>query len=176
MAIVTTDQQKTTLTETEDIVAFLAPHGVVFEHWPIPETIAKTITKTSLSDGEKSAILDGFRGKLDELARTQGYVEADIVALEPTTPGLEEALAKFDKEHFHTDDEVRYIIDGRGIFGFVTDQGHRFEIEVQRGEYIVIPKNAWHWFTLCEDRRIKAIRIFKDKSGWVPHYRNGSAA
>jgi 1,2-dihydroxy-3-keto-5-methylthiopentene dioxygenase len=37
-------------------------------------------------------------------------------------------------------------------------------ISVQRGTH--------HWFDLCADRRIRAIRLFQDTSGWTPHYTN----
>jgi 1,2-dihydroxy-3-keto-5-methylthiopentene dioxygenase len=43
-------------------------------------------------------------------------------------------------------------------------------IEVQAGDLICVPKGTWHWFDLCGDRRIKAIRLFQDVSGWTPHY------
>jgi len=34
----------------------------------------------------------------------------------PATPNLEAMLARFDKEHTHDEDEVRFILSGRGIF------------------------------------------------------------
>jgi 1,2-dihydroxy-3-keto-5-methylthiopentene dioxygenase len=33
-----------------------------------------------------------------------------------------------------------------------------------------VPCGTTHWFTLCEDRRIRAIRWFQDTTGWTPHY------
>jgi 1,2-dihydroxy-3-keto-5-methylthiopentene dioxygenase len=27
-----------------------------------------------------------------------------------------------------------------------------------------------HWFHLCEERTIRAIRLFMNQAGWVPHY------
>ena len=32
------------------------------------------------------------------------------------TPNLDVMLAKFNKEHWHDEDEVRFIIEGRGLF------------------------------------------------------------
>jgi len=43
-------------------------------------------------------------------------------------------------------------------------------IEVEAGDLIRVPGNTLHWFNLCADRRIRAIRLFKDPSGWAPHY------
>ena len=35
---------------------------------------------------------------------------------------------------------------------------------------IRVPRGTRHWFDLCADRRIRAIRLFQDVSGWTPHY------
>ena len=146
------------LTEDAEITTFLEKHGIAFERWEIPSHIQGLAQKPLLSDEEKSQVLEAFRPKLDELAETQGYVDSDMVCLSPETPGLHDALGKFDLEHYHTDEEVRFIVDGRGVFGFVGDDGRRFTIEVNAGEYIIIPENSWHWFYLLEDQTIKALR------------------
>ena len=33
-----------------------------------------------------------------------------------------------------------------------------------------MPRGTHHWFDLCGERRIRAIRLFQDVSGWTPHY------
>ena len=70
-------------------------------------------------------------------------------------------LAKFDKEHTHDEDEVRFILAGRGIF-FLTSAGQVVSVEVGPGDMLRVPRGTTHWFTLCEDRRIRAIRWFQD--------------
>jgi 1,2-dihydroxy-3-keto-5-methylthiopentene dioxygenase len=40
---------------------------------------------------------------------------------------------------------------------------------------IRVPRGTWHWFDLCGDRDIRAIRLFQDKSGWTPHYTESGA-
>jgi 1,2-dihydroxy-3-keto-5-methylthiopentene dioxygenase len=79
-------------------------------------------------------------------------------------------LAKFDKVHTHSDDEVRYIIDGEGIFGFVLPDGRQVELTVETGDYINVPADTEHWFHLTEKRRIKAVRYFTSAEGWVANY------
>src|SRR5260370_42493063 len=86
-------------------------------------------------------------------------------------------LAKFSTEHWHDEDEVRFIIRGRGLFHIHPreDAGPRapvIAIEVEAGDLIRVPRGTWHWFDLCADRRIRAIRLFQDMSGWTPHYTN----
>ena len=45
-----------------------------------------------------------------------------------------------------------------------------FAIEVGAGDLISVPRDTKHWFDLCDDRRIRAIRLFQDMSGWTPYY------
>jgi 1,2-dihydroxy-3-keto-5-methylthiopentene dioxygenase len=172
MAIVTLESSGRQITDDSEVQTFLAAFGVEFDRWPVPPHVADLCAPAALDDAQKQAVLDAYRDKLGELAKSHGYIEADLVVLHPETPGLDAALARFDRQHLHTDDEVRYIVDGRGVFGFAPDGHEKFEVEVHPGEYISVPANAWHWFELCEDRRIKAIRLFQDQSGWVPHYRD----
>src|SRR5216683_633258 len=86
------------------------------------------------------------------------------------TPRLDAMLSKFNIEHRHDEDEVRYIIAGRGLFHIHAQQGPVVAIEVEAGDLIRVPRGTLHWFDLCGDRRIRAIRLFQDKSGWTPHY------
>jgi 1,2-dihydroxy-3-keto-5-methylthiopentene dioxygenase len=64
---------------------------------------------------------------------------------------------------------VRFIIDGRGLFHINTDEGV-LGLEVHAGDFLRVPCGTLHWFDLCGDRRLRAIRLFQDKSGWTPHY------
>jgi 1,2-dihydroxy-3-keto-5-methylthiopentene dioxygenase len=79
-------------------------------------------------------------------------------------------LAKFSREHWHDEDEVRFIIQGRGIFHIHPRAGPVAAIEVESGDLIRVPRGTWHWFDLCADRRIRAIRLFQDPAGWTPRY------
>jgi 1,2-dihydroxy-3-keto-5-methylthiopentene dioxygenase len=81
-------------------------------------------------------------------------------------------LAKFSTEHWHDEDEVRLIVEGRGLFHIHPPDGPVFAIEVQAGDLIRVPRGTHHWFDLCGDRRIRAVRLFQDPSGWAPHYTN----
>ena len=98
-----------------------------------------------------------------------------MIDVKPTTPGLEGMLAKFRREHWHDEDEVRFIIEGRGIFHIHPREGAVLAIEVEAGDLIRVPRGTWHWFDLCADRRIRAIRLFQDPSGWTPRYTDSGA-
>jgi 1,2-dihydroxy-3-keto-5-methylthiopentene dioxygenase len=86
------------------------------------------------------------------------------------TPGLDAMLARFNTEHWHDEDEIRYIIAGHGVFHIHPKQGPVVAIEVEAGDLIRVPQGTLHWFDLCSERRIRAIRLFQDPAGWTPHY------
>lgn len=115
-------------------------------------------------------ILDAYREPIQKLMAEGGYVTADVINIRPEVPGLETMLNRFNKEHFHDEDEVRFIVHGRGLFHIHPQQGPVFSIEVVKGDMIRVPRGTHHWFDLCSDRTIRAIRLFQDSSGWTPHY------
>ena len=90
--------------------------------------------------------------------------------MKPGTPGLEPMLARFNREHWHDEDEVRFIIRGRGLFHIHPRIGSVVAVEVEGGDLIRVPRGTWHWFDLCAEREIRAIRLFQNASGWTPHY------
>ena len=108
--------------------------------------------------------------KVDQLKTSGGYTAADVIDVRPDTPGLDAMLARFSSEHWHDEDEVRFIVEGRGLFHISPPGGPVFAIEVEAGDLIRVPRGTHHWFDLCADRRIRAIRLFEQPSGWAPHY------
>src|SRR6266699_2616592 len=92
----------------------------------------------------------GADAEIARIKRERGYVEQDEVALSKETPNLETICAKFDKEHFHTLDEVRFVVDGEGIFD-VRDTNDRWvRIEVDAGDLIIIAARTYNRFYLKE--------------------------
>lgn len=117
--------------------------------------------------------VDGARYQpaIDRLKTDRGYVEQDEVALRPDLPNLDEICAKFIDEHLHTEDEVRFVLDGAGVFDIRSRDDRWMRVTVERGDLIVVPANRHHRFFLTDAKTIRCVRLFKDKSGWVPHYR-----
>lgn len=161
-----------TLTTLSEIQKRLATLGVALNRWPAPrsERGQALREKKSLSDDEKEELLKAVDDRFEELKRTHGYRTRDLVVIHEDIPGLKDLLAKFERIHYHTDDEVRYILAGRGYFGFVDRDGQQFMLEVAAGDYINVPANTEHWFTMKDSTRIKAVRYFIDTSGWAPVY------
>ncbi len=148
-------------TESEpEIRSELAALGIDYERWDLSRVGA---------DASADDVLAAYAGEIDAMKRRGGYVTADVIDVKPETPGLDAMLARFDKEHTHSEDEVRFILAGRGIFFLALEKGIA-SVEVGPGDLLRVPQGTKHWFTLCEDRRIRAIRWFQDTTGWTPHY------
>ena len=142
------------------IRAELAGLGIDYERWNMDRVP---------SDASADAVLEAYAGEIAEMKRRGGYVTADVIDVTPETPNLEAMLARFDREHTHSEDEVRFILAGRGIF-FLNIAGRVASVEVHPGDMLRVPKGTTHWFTLCEDKRIRAIRWFQETAGWTPSY------
>ena len=150
----------------------LARLGIMLHHWPAPvdARARELLEKKILNDTEKEELLGHVQNRFEELKRAQGYQARDLVVIHEDIPGLADMLGKFDKIHTHADDEVRYILDGRGYFGFIEPDGKQFLLEVSSGDYINVPANTEHWFEMRGCTRCKAVRYFIDTSGWTPNY------
>ncbi len=162
MAIVTVPEQARRITDAAEIKAFLADNGIAYDVWPLADRVDPA--------APAERILAAYDPEIEELKRRGGFVTADVVDVYPETPNLDAMLEKFSKEHTHTEDEVRFILQGRGVFHINPVDRPVFAIEVWAGDMISVPLGTRHWFDLCSDRRIRAIRLFQDMSGWTPHY------
>jgi len=162
MACVTIPQENRSLTNPTEITSYLASIGIDYERWE--SDISVDI------DASSEAILAAYAQQIDVLKKRGGYVTADVIDVNPHTAGLEAMLAKFSIEHTHDEDEVRFIVAGRGLF-FIHPPGRPVvSIEVTAGDWIRVPRGTLHWFNLCSERRIRTIRLFQDVAGWTPHY------
>ena len=162
MALLRIPELDRTLTEPAEVSAYLAARGIEYEHvGDAPGTP---------NDAPADALLAAWAPKIEELKAKGGYVIADIIDVKPETPNLDAMLKKFSSEHWHDEDEVRLIVDGRGLFHIHPPGEPVFALEVVAGDLIRVPRGTHHWFDLCGERRIRAIRLFQDASGWTPHY------
>ena len=174
MAILTVrESREAPLTRPDEIHDFIEPYGLSYQRWDI-DKLHDDASQKGADESESDRILRVFSDEIERLKREGGYATADVIALSPSTPNLDGLLAKFDKEHLHTEDEVRFVVDGRGVFTIHTPDHKVFDVEVHAGDLLVVPTDCWHWFTLCEDRTIKCIRVFESTDGWAPHYREAS--
>ena len=114
---------------------------------------------------------ESYQAPLDTLKDERGYIQQDEVALSPETPNIDAICAKFVDEHLHDDDEVRFVLEGEGIFDIRSRDDRYMRVVVEPGDLIVVPANRHHRFMLTESKAIRCVRLFKDAGGWVPRYR-----
>jgi 1,2-dihydroxy-3-keto-5-methylthiopentene dioxygenase len=162
MATVRIPEESRSLTETPAIASYLATLGIDYEIWQPAHPTAP--------DAPPEEILQAYAAEIDALKARGGYVTADVINVNPATPGLDAMLAKFSREHWHDEDEVRFIVHGHGIFHIHPRTGPVVAIQVEAGDLIRVPRGTLHWFDLCSDREIRAIRLFQDPAGWAPAY------
>jgi 1,2-dihydroxy-3-keto-5-methylthiopentene dioxygenase len=162
MAIVTIPAEQKTITSEAEIRSHLERLGIGYERWEPAHVVADNATPAE--------ILAAYASEIERLKVRGGYVTADVIDVGPETVGLEAMLAKFRREHWHDEDEVRFITSGRGLFHLRPAEGPVTAVEVEPGDLITVPRGTLHWFDLCANRRIRAIRLFQDRSGWTPHY------
>ncbi len=167
MAVVRIPDENKALREPAEIARYLGSLGIDYERWEPAHPVKP--------EAPPEEILAAYADEIEELKRSGGYVTADVIDVRPETPGLEAMLAKFNREHWHDEDEVRFILSGRGLFHIHPRQGQVVAIEVEPGDLIRVPRGTWHWFDLCADRSIRAIRLFQNPAGWTPRYTDSRA-
>lgn len=163
MAIVNIPDKNIVLKDPNEITSYLANIGIDYERWDTGEIRVS-------ADADEAEILEAYAPEIEKLKASGGYVTADVINIVPATPDLELMLNKFNKEHWHDEDEVRFIVKGHGLFHIAPKNSEVVSIEMEAGDLIRVPKGTLHWFNLCGDKTVRAIRLFEDMSGWTPHY------
>ena len=162
MARIRIQEENRDITDHQEIREFLEPLGISYEKWDVEGRVGPEATNED--------ILDAYAPEIERLKEQGGFVTADVINVTPETPGLDTMLEKFNKEHTHSEDEVRFTVKGSGLFHIHPDNAPVFAIQVESGDLISVPTGTQHWFDLCDDRTIRCIRLFEDTSGWTPHY------
>ncbi len=151
----------------EDIARELADIGVKFERWEASQPLSATASNET--------ILEAYRGSVERLMREYGFQSADVVALHPEHPDREALRAKFLDEHTHSDFEVRFFVDGRGLF-YIHRDDKVYAILCEQGDLISVPANTTHWFDMGSRPHFKAIRLFTTPEGWVANFTGSDIA
>lgn len=153
-----------TITDFPKIKEYLNAHQIMIEKWEANTKLA--------DDADQETILAAYAHELKPFMEKYGYSTADVINVTPATPSLQAIREKFMKEHRHSDDEIRFFVDGEGIFWFHLDNDEVIAVTCNAGDFMSVPKNFRHWFDLHPKYFVKAIRIFSNIEGWVPHYTN----
>ncbi len=166
MAILTQmDSLRKKINDPKEIKDFLNARGIIFEQW-------QACFPLNDSDSEET-ILKAYDHELKPYMKKNGYLSADVISVHKKTQNVEAIRAKFLSEHTHSEDEVRFFVDGAGQFFFhFQNTGEVFGLLCERGDFISVPKGILHWFDLAPNYHVKAIRVFQTQEGWVANYTN----
>lgn len=143
------------------IAEALARIDVRFERWP-----ARTHLSAAATDQE---VLDRYGPEITKLKAAGGYQAVDVARVRPDQAGLEPLRAKFLSEHRHDEDEVRFFVEGAGLF-CLREQGRVHLALCEAGDMISVPAGIRHWFDMGPTPRFTAIRLFTSPEGWVARY------
>ena len=150
-----------TTRELAVITAELQKIGVRFERWQASQPVQ--------AGAPSEEVMEAYRGDIDRLIAERGFRSVDVVSIAPDHPNRAQMRAKFLDEHFHKEDEVRFFVDGSGLFTLHV-AGKVYEIECVKGDLIGVPDGTKHWFDMGEAPRFVAIRFFTQPDGWVGHF------
>jgi 1,2-dihydroxy-3-keto-5-methylthiopentene dioxygenase len=167
MAVLRIPEQNRTISGKAEVAEYLGKIGIDYEVWEPSQPLN--------ADSSQEEILTAYAREIEKLKAAGGYVTADVINVNPLTPNLDTMLAKFSREHWHDEDEVRFVVQGRGLFHINPKTSPVVGIEVEAGDLIRVPRGTLHWFDLCSDRQIRCIRLFQDPSGWTPAYTHSGA-
>lgn len=162
MATISIPDENREIKDVEEMREFLKPFGIWYEKWDVDSRVSP--------DATNEEILEAYEPEINRLKEAGGFVTADVINVTNDTPGLDAMLDKFKSEHTHSEDEVRFVVKGSGVFHIHPENGPVFAVTVEGGDLINVPNGTRHWFNLCSDRTIRCIRLFEDQSGWTPHY------
>ena len=167
MAILSIPNQQVQVTDPQEIRFFMNDRGIFFDQW---------FCDVEFEDhASTEEILAAYRRDLDPFMKNGGYQTADVISINSLTENYEAIRAKFLAEHTHSEDEIRFFVDGQGLFWFHLENEDVFNLLCERGDLISVPAGTKHWFDAGETHPfVKAIRIFIDMSGWIPQYTESS--
>lgn len=150
-----------------EIQQILSGIGVRFERWE-----ADRETPQDMANEE---ILNVYSKEIERLKNEEGYVTVDVISLQPDHPDCAALREKFLSEHTHVEDEVRFFVDGEGMF-YLHVEDKVYQIHCCKNDLISVPANATHWFDMGPAPRFTAIRLFNNPEGWVANYTGSDIA
>lgn len=150
-----------TLRDFSAITEALAPHGVHLERWEAGASLPE--------DATEREVLAAYRADIERLKASNGYRSCDVIRVTPDHPDRAVLRARFLAEHVHDDDEVRFFVEGSGLF-YIRAGGRIHALECTAGNLILLPAGTVHWFDTGPRPRFTAIRLFTTPDGWVARF------
>lgn len=155
------DRPEAIHTDFDAIRGQLARLGVEFERWDATQELDEQATQDE--------VIEAYRDPIDRLMEKYGLKSVDVISLYADHPQKNQMRDKFLHEHVHDDLEVRFFVEGEGLF-YIRSQGKVYGMLCTRGDLISVPPHTPHWFDMGPHPRLKAIRLFTTPDGWVAKF------
>ncbi|MBI1181424.1 MAG: cupin domain-containing protein [Alphaproteobacteria bacterium] len=139
----------------------LARAGIRFEQW--------TGLRELPADAGDADVIAAYQPEIDRLVAGEGYRSYDVVRMLPDNEKREEMRGKFLDEHTHAEDEVRFFVEGSGMF-YLHVGGKVYMVLCEAGDFISVPAGTRHWFDMGPRPRFTALRLFMSPDGWVASF------
>ncbi len=147
--------------DEDDIRGALDRIGVGFERWRANQQLHP--------QASQDEVIEAYRDSIDRLMKIYGFKSVDVISLYADHPQREAMREKFLHEHTHDDFEVRFFVEGEGLFNLRKD-GRVYAMRCTRGDLLSVPAGTPHWFDMGPSPQLKAIRLFTTPEGWVASF------
>ncbi len=148
-------------TDPERMRELLGAAGVRFERWRAQRPLT--------ADADEARVREAYGAEIERLKAEGGYTTVDVVRMRPDHPDKVALRSKFLSEHTHAEDEVRFFVEGSGLFCLHIGK-EVFLVTCERGDLLSVPAGTRHWFDMGEQPSFAAIRLFINPSGWVAQF------
>ena len=149
------------------ITAELAERGIGFERWP-------THAELPASAGP-DAVLQAYAAEIQRVQASGTYPTVDAIRMTPDHPDREALRQKFLAEHTHREDEVRFFVEGQGLFCLHIGE-EVLQVLCEASDWISVPAGTKHWFDMGSAPHFCAIRFFDNPEGWVAQFTGDAIA
>ena len=139
----------------------LAAVGIRFEQWEAAAELP--------AHADDAEILAAYAHDIEKLQKEEGYQSVDVLRVLPDNPKRAELRQKFLSEHTHSEDEVRFFVEGEGMF-YLRPEGRIYKTLCERGDLISVPDRVQHWFDMSAAPHFTVLRFFTNADGWVADY------
>ena len=147
--------------DPDQIHALLAGRGIGFQRWPARQPLA--------ADASSEQILEAYGAEIRQVQASGCYPTVDAIRLTPEHPDRQALRQKFLAEHTHSEDEVRFFVEGRGLFCLHIGP-EVLQVLCEANDFLRVPAGTKHWFDMGSAPRFCAIRFFDNPSGWVAEF------
>lgn len=145
----------------------LAEVDVRFERWQADRPLRPGATEEE--------ILDAYQLSVNSLMHRYGFRSADVISLASDHPQKMALRERFLNEHTHSDFEVRFFVEGCGLF-YLHANAKVYAVLCEAGDMISVPAGMPHWFDMGENPGFRCIRLFTTPQGWIADYTDSPIA